>query len=77
MKPVNYLSAFRREVSGEGGGTVFTELSKKLFTLIKLEKQAGSQAARQAGRRLVRNTGHCVPFTTAILVLSFCQFNVR
>jgi len=45
MKPVNYLSAFRREGSGEGR-TVFTELSKKLFTLIKLETQgAGRQAA--------------------------------
>jgi len=55
------------------GRTVFTELSKKLFTLVKLETQAG----RQAGRRLVRTTRHYVPFTTAILVLSFCQFNVR
>jgi len=31
------------------GRIVFTELSKKLFTLVKLEKQAGRQAGRQAG----------------------------
>jgi hypothetical protein len=33
------------------GRTVFTELSKKLFTLIKLETQAGRQAGRQTGRQ--------------------------
>ena len=56
MKPVNYLSAFRREASGEGE-TVFTELSKKLFTLIKLETRAGRQAGRQAGRLAGRRAG--------------------